>query len=571
MDSKIFLRKYRVSAEEIEAIGEPADGPVVYEGEEVDSGKKMVVEVVPTASLKMPVREKLEAEATAAKKLNHVNILPLYDFGVEDDQLVYVTEDFEGTLAEKWVKTHGPLPLAPVLRIASQVVSALGAAAFHRIVHRAISPSNLVLVPGQTAEGEWPLVKVLHFVGGTPIFSEADASVTASAKSLQYASPEQLQHRPVDFRSEIYSLGGTMWFLLTGTPPPLAAQGPTDAHKTTELAVDKVSAMPKEVRRLLAQMLSANPDARPRDALAFYRQLQDCLTQVKLPEPTSRKRSVPVSRIGATDTPKKQRTPLKTLARAALCLATAALAALALWGYSQYRQIVHAKEPTGAPVGVSTVLASATSPAKAAPAESPAPVKPGPQPQPTESALKVTLLSFTPMAGTPGGSDFKIATLTFKIESSTPIAVTEASFFVDSGAFADGRGHSAPITLLIHTGIFLGPPGTKVDPEHPIQRTVWLKSQEHLFPNWSLAYDQTESATFRWTIGEQRVGGSTVKPLHEAWPAFDREVRRAQPIEPEIRRAEPAHPADRPADDAPKTTSSPRQETILPKVPRQQD
>jgi hypothetical protein len=121
--------------------------------------------------------------------------------------------------------------------------------------------------------------------------------------------------------------------------------------------------------------------------------------------------------------------------------------------------------------------------------------------------------------------------------------------------------HSAPIPLPIHTGIFLGPPGTMVDPEHPIQRTVWLKSQEHLFPNWSRAYDRTESATFRWTIGEQRVSGSAVKPLHQAWPAFDREVRRAQPIEPEIRRAEPAHPADGPADDAPKTTSSPRQET----------
>jgi hypothetical protein len=118
----------------------------------------------------------------------------------------------------------------------------------------------------------------------------------------------------------------------------------------------------------------------------------------------------------------------------------------------------------------------------------------------------------------PGSADFKIATLTFKIEASSPVTVTDASFYVDSGPVDDGSGHTAPLTLLIHTGIFLAPPGTKVDPGHPMQRTVWLKSQEHLYPNWSVVYGQTENATFRWTIGGQPVGGSAVKPLRKAWP-----------------------------------------------------
>jgi hypothetical protein len=165
-----------------------------------------------------------------------------------------------------------------------------------------------------------------------------------------------------------------------------------------------------------------------------------------------------------------------------------------------------------------TALHGATPTPTAPPAESPAPVKSGPQQQPVASSVKVTLLSFTPMAGAPGGKDFKIATLTFKIEASAPVAVTEASFYVDSGAFDDGPVHNAPINLLIHTGIFLGPPGTKMDSAHPLQRTVWLKSQENLYPNWLLAYNQTENATFRWTIGGQPAGGSIVKPLHKAWP-----------------------------------------------------
>jgi serine/threonine-protein kinase len=549
MDSKIFLRKYRVSVEEIEAMGEPGDSPVVYDGEEIDSGKKMVVEVVPAAALKMAVREQLEAEAIAAKKLTHLNIPALYDFGVQDDNLVYVTEDFDGTLAEEWVNTNGPMPVGPVLRIASQVVSALGAAAFHRIVHRAINPSNLVLVPGQTAEGEWPLVKILHFVGGAPKFSGTDVSAAAFDKSLPYASPEQLHHGTVDFRSEIYSLGATMWFLLTGAPPLTAAIGPMAVQPTTTgLAVDKLSAMSKEVRRLLAQMLSANPDARPRDSLAFYRQIQNCLTQAERPETMSRKLAVPVSRTGAIGMPRNQRTPLKTLVRAALFLTMAALAAWVLGGYVRHRRVVDAEEPIGVPIGVTDAFASATPASTGAPAESPAPVKSGPEQQPAESAVKVTLVSFTPMAGTPGGQDFKIATLTFKIETSTPVAVTEASFYVDSGAFDDGSGHNAFIPLLIHTGIFLGPPGTKVDPGHPIQRTVWLKSQEHLYPNWLLVYNQTENATFRWTIGGQPVGGSVVKPLHKPWPSprSNHEVRRAEPAEPEVRRAEPAPPEEGP-------------------------
>jgi protein kinase-like protein len=549
MDSKIFLGKYRVSAEEIGAVGEPSDSPLVYEGEEMDSGKKVLVEVVPVASLEMAVRKQLEAKAIAAKKLNHVNIRALSDFGLEDDHLVYITEDFDGTLVEEWVKTHGPMPVGPVLRIAAQVVSALGAAAFHGIVHHAINPSNLVLVPGQTAEGEWPLVKVLHFVGGAAKFPGTDVTAAAFDRSLHYASPEQLQDGVVDFRSEIYSLGCTMWFLLTGAPPPMAPKEPIAAQPTkTGLALEKMSALPKNVRGLLAQMLLANPDARVRDPFAFYRQLQDCLMQMERGETVAQKVRAPAlpqtraigmpARPRIPSIPSIPRIPMKALALAALFLAIATLAAFVLPGYLRHRQVVHAKEPIGVPIGVSEALASAMPAPTAAPAASPAPMKAGPQQQPAESAVKVTLVSFTPMAGTPGGKDFKIATLTFKIEASAPVAVTEASFYVDSSAIDDGQGHNAPITLLIHTGIFLGRPGTKVDPAHPMQRTVWLKSQENLYPNWLVAYNQTENATFRWTLGGQPAGGSVVKPLHQAWPSpgSNHEVRRAESAEPEVRR-----------------------------------
>lgn len=360
MDSKIFWGKYRVAAEEMEAVGEIADIPLAYEAEEIDSGEKVVIDVVPAGSLKTAVRERLEAEAIAAKKLNHINIPALCDFGVEDNYLVYVTEDLEGTSAEEWVNAHGPMPAGPVLRIASQVVSALGGAAFHGINHHAINPSNLVLVPGQTAEGEWPLVKVLHFVGVAPTLSGTDIAVAAFDKSLHYASPEQFQKGTVDFRSELYSLGATMWFLLTGAPPLLAAAGSMAAAPpaTSGVAAGKIDAMPKKVRRLLAQMLAVNPEARPADPLVFYRQLQDCLHQVERRETMARRFGIPS--FSPVDISRRRRVPVKTLALAALFLAIATVGAVVALGYLRHGRIVRAEEPIGKPIGVPEASAAAT-------------------------------------------------------------------------------------------------------------------------------------------------------------------------------------------------------------------
>jgi len=372
MEHKIFLGKYRVAADEIAlsgaeplgaavAVVEQDQTTVVYRGEEIESGRDVAVEVIPAGSFKTVVREELGAEALAAKKLNHINIPAIYDFGIEDDHLIYVAEYFDGTSAEDWVNEHGPMPTGAVLRIALQVVSAMGASAFHKISHHAINPGNILLVPGQTPEGDWPLVKVLHFVGVAPTFSSADTSVASFDKSSHYASPEQLQHGIVDFRSEIYSLGATMWFLLTGAPPLIAPNGPLAMQPTTNgLAVDKLNGMPKKVRRLLAQMLSVKPEDRPQEALAFYRQIQDCLVQVDRRESMARRFGIPVfSQSNEVSVAGRKRFPAKALALAAVLLAIAALAALLLPGYLRHQRVRQAEEPIGVPIGVSEATASA--------------------------------------------------------------------------------------------------------------------------------------------------------------------------------------------------------------------
>ena len=364
MEHKIFLGKYRVAADEIALSGpEPVGGvavaeqqqtAVIYRGDEIESGRDVAIEVIPATSYKAVVREELEAEALAARKINHINIPAIYDFGVEDEQLIYVTEYFDGTSAEEWVNQHGPMPTGSVLRIALQVVSAMGACAFHKISHHAINPRNLMLVPGQTPEGDWPLVKVLHFIGVAPTFAGADTSVASFDKTSHYASPEQLQHGTVDFRSEIYSLGATMWFLLTGSPPLIAPKGPLAMQPTTNgLAVDKLNGMPKKVRRLLAQMLAVKPEDRPQDPLAFYRQIQDCLAQVDRRESMARRFGVPLlSGSSGAALPGRRRFPAKALALAALLIAIATLAAFIIPNYLREQRVRQAEEPIGVPIGV---------------------------------------------------------------------------------------------------------------------------------------------------------------------------------------------------------------------------
>jgi serine/threonine-protein kinase len=392
MEHKVFLGKYRVAQDEIGlAAAEPTTVAVaateqvasarIYRGEDTESGRTVTVEVIPADAFKPSVRAKLETEATAAKQINHINIPALYDFGIEDDQLIYVTEYFEGSSAEEWVNEHGPMPTGAALRIALQVIGAMGAASFHKISHHAINPANLILVPGQTPEGDWPLIKVLHFIGVAPTFTGGDMSVAAFDKSSHYASPEQLQGGNVDFRSEIYSLGATMWFLLTGAPPLMAPKGPLAMQPTTiGLAVDKLKGMPKRVRRLVSQMLAVDPAARPQDPLAFYRQIQDCIAQVDRRESMARKLGVPfIARSNVVALPRRRRFPAKALALAAIVIAFVTLASVLLANYFRHQRIREATEPIGTPIGVPETTASAPPVVASAPSIAPEPPRPLPQ------------------------------------------------------------------------------------------------------------------------------------------------------------------------------------------------
>src|SRR4051812_22003597 len=349
MDSTTYLNRYQLSIGED---GKPIAvhrGPsgVTYRGEEIETDRAVAVKLMPTYAFEAAELQQLESEARAAQKVDHPKIARLYDFGFSGGDVVFVTELLDGTTLECWVAEHGPLPAAAVLRIAIQVVSGLAAAAFHSVVHRALQPANLMIVPGQTPDGEWPYVKVLNFGGVPPTLSNSAISFGQGGPSPQFAAPEQLEGKPADFRSELYSLGCTMWFLLTGVMP-------------TPGAVDKGGAVPKAMRPLLAQLVALDPMQRPQDPVGLQQQLNDCLAVVERRAGIAAKFGVaatpaPTVVVGAPNVNGPELTPaddrsrralLKPLGLAAAVLLLVGIGALAL------PRVLRSRQTVGVPVGV---------------------------------------------------------------------------------------------------------------------------------------------------------------------------------------------------------------------------
>lgn len=348
MEGQIFLHRYRLSLGRnglpVELHRTPTG--ITYRGHEIDSGREVAIELVPWPAAEESATARVLAAAASAKQIRHVNIPALHDFGIENDQLVYVSDYFDGHTAEAWVAARGPLSLGAILRIALQVVGALGAASFHRIQHPALNPANIIFVPGQTAEGDWPAIKVLHFLGPNAVTAGGNDGRAAAAS--RYASPEQLEGAEVDFASTIFSLGCTMWFLLTGVPPAL----PGAPGVRSRLA--KLRGVPKILRHLLGRMLRVNPAERPQDPVVLQAYLQTCLARAERREALSRRLGVPLAvqpKVAQSRTPRAPRKwPVKPLAIAALLLLCALLAALAVPRLLRTRQTT--RVATAEPVAI---------------------------------------------------------------------------------------------------------------------------------------------------------------------------------------------------------------------------
>jgi len=218
---------------------------VTYRATDTSLQRKVALKIIKTdiAERSADARERFMREARAAGGLRHEHIATVHQFGMrlETGQYFYAMELIEGETLEERVRRSGPLDSRTTIGIAEQVTSALAAAEKHGLVHRDLKPANLMLVNPDDAEvmksdqarskrskirslrkSGIPVIKIIDFGLAKAFHSATDPKSLTHDRFVgtpAFASPEQFEHSTLDVRSDIYSLGETLWFALTGKTP----------------------------------------------------------------------------------------------------------------------------------------------------------------------------------------------------------------------------------------------------------------------------------------------------------------------------------------------------------------
>jgi serine/threonine-protein kinase len=238
----------------------------VYKVRNVISDRVDAMKVLlPNLAGQKELAERFLREVKVLASLNHPNIAALRTAFMDNDRLVMIMEFVEGeTLAQRC--QTGPVPIADSLHYVDSVLAALSYAHAHNVIHRDIKPGNIMITPDGT-------VKLMDF-GIAHSENSADLTKTGTALgSVRYMSPEQIQGGAIDARSDIYSLGVTLYELATGQPPfkadsdvsLLAAHLNQIPRRPIELRPD----LPQGLNDIIVMALAKDPAKRFQTADAF--------------------------------------------------------------------------------------------------------------------------------------------------------------------------------------------------------------------------------------------------------------------------------------------------------------
>lgn len=214
---------------------------VVYRAKDEKLGRDVTVKILKEDYANDDrFKEKFRSEAYAVAKLSHHNIVNVYDSGEEGDICYIVMEYVNGSTLKDVIDSSAPLGSVTVLSIASQIASALKHAHKNHIIHRDIKPQNILVSSDGT-------VKVTDFGIARSVSEDTLTAKNDSLGSVYYLSPEQARGGYVDERSDIYSLGITMFEMITG-------EVPFDGKNAVAIAV-------KHMNEELPDIEDINPDA----------------------------------------------------------------------------------------------------------------------------------------------------------------------------------------------------------------------------------------------------------------------------------------------------------------------
>ena len=267
----------------LEEIGKGGMG-VVYRARDTRLDRFVAIKLLPPEQMANPDRKRrFVQEAKAASALNHPNIVTIHEIDADDGADFIVMEHVEGSPLNRLIPEHG-LPVAQALAYALQIADALSAAHTAGIVHRDIKPGNIMVTPaGRVKVLDFGLAKLLEQTGSEDATITAEAATRAGAivGTVAYASPEQIEAKPVDARTDVFSFGAVLYEMLTGRRP---FQGESQLSTMAAVLRDRPEPLtasradvPREVSRILERCLEKNRESRYASAV----ELRDDLAAVQ--------------------------------------------------------------------------------------------------------------------------------------------------------------------------------------------------------------------------------------------------------------------------------------------------
>lgn len=202
------IANYRI----LEKLGEGGMG-IVYLGVDVQLDRQVAIKMLsPDLAHNPELVNRFQAEARTLAHVNHPNLATLYAFLVINGNAFMVMEFVEGVTLEYIIRRNGPIHAPDAIPWFKQALMGIGAAHRKGIIHRDIKPSNLMLTP------QW-IVKVMDFGIAKALGTHGMTRTGTAMGTVAYMSPEQVENRATDVRTDIYALGVTLYQMLSGHVP----------------------------------------------------------------------------------------------------------------------------------------------------------------------------------------------------------------------------------------------------------------------------------------------------------------------------------------------------------------
>jgi serine/threonine protein kinase/Tfp pilus assembly protein PilF len=271
---------------------------ITYRARDTVLNSEVALKVIDRSVAQNPgARSRFLREARAAANIHHPNVARVTYYGEQDGECFYAMELVKGETLEARVRRDGPMPLAIALEVIEQAARALAAAEACGVVHRDIKPSNIMLE--SDASGALT-VKLIDYGVAKVMGPQAEPGIEQTQAGFigtpAFASPEQfacVQQLPIDTRSDIYSLGVTLWYLLTGRTPFVGrTMEEIRARQTSELPLEQLRSfqLPAQVMALVKSMLAPDPKDRPQTARELLSAVHSCYERFNPKARSHRKR-----------------------------------------------------------------------------------------------------------------------------------------------------------------------------------------------------------------------------------------------------------------------------------------